>query len=636
MSKKPVVTPQKSPQLVEGTSTDEVHAPSFNILTQTLPPKIVETLARGGSSLLKDQKEIKKTKQRKGDDMFIVKINGTKLHFGIKEFVAISGLKCGLLMDFVSDPSIPNRLITKYFGEMNKVPNTFITGSEASKTTIPKLYFDLVESECFRLTLKACSNRLGNNPTSFKFSQFHLALQIWFYECCHPFDNTVTIRVAYGTQRILNWKTSNESIFFDDLKNTIFRTYGNQDDAHQHVEESEKAPIDQPSVSLREYIDISNTDAMRINPNIICEAQNSIDQTVGGVFNADIPGSSTSKPQTLGDYQDLTMKQIIELDPIFNANTTPDVQPRNKNPKKYNTSPYIRLSEGESNLRRVLIFFRIKYPFERHNVFEVEAELIDEFNKWVFKDVLSRRGRKSAYSKIKDNFEPQMDFGVVKVSKKNFSNIMVKYRKPCEDGKAKYSPIPLSYNTVDCWFMTWVDNIEKHWRDSNCDIRSISPDHDVGQCIRGFKLLANISWDNVDDVIIPANISEKFHWFLVIFRIKLRCLHVYDSIRGGSVHTKKVNEVVVIMVCTCVYLLNASVMVFLICISVDIDVKHYRQRYATIIWHYGKTHNEDGAISESEVTGTIASKFGGPRITKEHVSDTTNYPIPRPHTRNLR
>ncbi|KAH0674529.1 hypothetical protein KY290_024962 [Solanum tuberosum] len=270
------------------------------------------------------------------------------------------------------------------------------------------------------------------------------------------------------------------------------QTTQQEDDAHQHVEESEKAPMDQPSVSMREYVDISNTDA---------EAQNSIDQTVGGIFNADIPGSSTSKPPTLDDYPDLTMTQIIELDPILNANTTPDVQPRNRNPGKYDTSLYIRLLEGESSLRRVPIFFHIKHPFESHNKFEVEAELIDEFNKWVFKDVSSRRGRKSAYSKLKDNFEPQMDLVLP---------------KPWEDG----------------------------WRDSNCDMRSISPDHDVGQCIRGFKLLANIPWDSVDDVIIPVNISDKFHWFLVVFRIKLRCLHIYDSMSGGSVHTKKVNGAV--------------------------------------------------------------------------------------------
>ncbi|KAG5630215.1 hypothetical protein H5410_001932 [Solanum commersonii] len=41
-------------------------------------------------------------------------------------------------------------------------------------------------------------------------------------------------------------------------------------------------------------------------------------------------------------------------------------------------------------------------------------------------------------------------------------------------------------------------------------------------------------------------------------------------------------------------------------------------------------------LGESEVIGTVASKFGGPRIAKEHVPDTTNYPTPRPHTRNLK
>jgi len=87
------------------------------------------------------------------------------------------------------------------------------------------------------------------------------------------------------------------------------------------------------------------------------------------------------------------MTQIIELDPILNANTTPDVQPRNRNPEKHDTSLYIGLLEGESSLRRVPIFFRIKHPFESHNGFEVATELIDEFNKWVVKDVSSRRGR---------------------------------------------------------------------------------------------------------------------------------------------------------------------------------------------------------------------------------------------------
>ncbi|KAG5592731.1 hypothetical protein H5410_043245 [Solanum commersonii] len=70
--------------------------------------------------------------------------------------------------------------------------------------------------------------------------------------------------------------------------------------------------------------------------------------------------------------------------------------------------------------------------------------------------------------------------------------------------------------------------------------------------------------------------------------------------------------------------------------SVDIDAKYHRQRYAAMIWHYGKTKNDDGATSESEVTDTVASKFDGPRIAKEHSPNTSYYPTPRPRRSNLR
>ena len=117
--------------------------------------------------------------------------------------------------------------------------------------------------------------------------------------------------------------------------------------------------------------------------------------------------------------------------------------------------------------------------------------------------------------------------------KQHINTIMYYLRK-----KTKYSLTVTSYSTVDCWFMAWIDNIEKQWRQSECDMRCISPDHDVGQCIREFKLLANIPWVRVDEVIIPVSINDKFHWFLVVFRIKHRCLYIYDSMMRGSVHSR--------------------------------------------------------------------------------------------------
>ncbi|KAF3632980.1 hypothetical protein FXO38_25827 [Capsicum annuum] len=68
----------------------------------------------------------------------------------------------------------------------------------------------------------------------------------------------------------------------------------------------------------------------------------------------------------------------------------------------------------------------------------------------------------------------------------------------------------------------------------------ITPEYHVSQCIRGYKLLANVPWDFVDNIIIPINVSESVHWILVVFRIIHRCLYVYDSMMGGVVHLKNV------------------------------------------------------------------------------------------------
>ncbi|XP_059292246.1 uncharacterized protein LOC132045698, partial [Lycium ferocissimum] len=55
------------------------------------------------------------------DDMFIIKLNGEELYFGIREFAIIGGLKCGILSDFVPDHNSPNRLMNSYFPNQQRV-----------------------------------------------------------------------------------------------------------------------------------------------------------------------------------------------------------------------------------------------------------------------------------------------------------------------------------------------------------------------------------------------------------------------------------------------------------------------------------------------------------------------------------
>ena len=62
--------------------------------------------------------------------------------------------------------------------------------------------------------------------------------------------------------------------------------------------------------------------------------------------------------------------------------------------------------------------------------------------------------------------------------------------------------------------------------------------------------------------------------------------------------------------------------------DIEVDATYHHQRYETLLWHYAKAKNEEGAISDSIVMGTVANKYGGPRTQKEQVMDITNYLIP--------
>lgn len=54
------------------------------------------------------------------------------------------------------------------------------------------------------------------------------------------------------------------------------------------------------------------------------------------------------------------------------------MQVRYMQPDKYDTSPYVLISEGDSSAREAPIFFRLKHPFENHNGFDIDIALIDE------------------------------------------------------------------------------------------------------------------------------------------------------------------------------------------------------------------------------------------------------------------
>ncbi|PHU22131.1 hypothetical protein BC332_07238 [Capsicum chinense] len=47
--------------------------------------------------------------------------------------------------------------------------------------------------------------------------------------------------------------------------------------------------------------------------------------------------------------------------------------------------------------------------------------------------------------------------------------------------------------------------------------------------IKGFSILAGLPWHLVDEVYIPINCGDEFHWVLAVVILKERRIRVYDS-----------------------------------------------------------------------------------------------------------
>ncbi|KAF3646436.1 hypothetical protein FXO38_19158 [Capsicum annuum] len=229
--------------------------------------------------------------------------------------------------------------------------------------------------------------------------------------------------------------------------------------------------------------------------------------------------------------------------------------------------------------------------------------------------------------------------------------------------KSKYSVIkPITYITIDVFFVKWIRSIHQQWLSLNEEMSCITPEHRVSQYIRGYKLLANVPWDFVDNIIISVNVSESFHWILVVFRIRHRCLYVYDSMMGGVIHSKNFLDYVrslltmmpMFLVATNFYGKRSDIdwhreAVYIdkslseplddcgmfVCdfaeyVSHDIfdissrlfDAVNHRIRYGALLWDYARRKQNDGAISENEATGNVTSKHGGFKRSREQFGST--------------
>ncbi|KAM3326091.1 hypothetical protein P3S67_001217 [Capsicum chacoense] len=64
----------------------------------------------------------------------------------------------------------------------------------------------------------------------------------------------------------------------------------------------------------------------------------------------------------------------------------------------------------------------------------------------------------------------------------------------------------------------------------------------ITNIIKGYCIPFDLSWHQVDEVYIPINCNEKFHWVLAVIALKDKCIRVYDSLSSLR-NMESINEI---------------------------------------------------------------------------------------------
>ena len=101
------------------------------------------------------------------------------------------------------------------------------------------------------------------------------------------------------------------------------------------------------------------------------------------------------------------------------------------------------------------------------------------------------------------------------------------------------------YTTVNCLFKSHINKAYSRYYNSHADDTISTQEHmfraaavsvherSIINIINGFSIPAALPWHLVDEVYIPINCDENFHWVLAVVVLKERLIRVYDSTSGS-------------------------------------------------------------------------------------------------------
>ncbi|XP_075104123.1 uncharacterized protein LOC142178461 [Nicotiana tabacum] len=638
-------------------------------------------IAEKGKKHISEASSVKGKEVEKSKNSDTLEVKGITL-----EFALVTGLKCvGNDADFEFNEKVPNRLIETYFGGANlfkkkdlmecfddknwghdndvdalKITvlyfiHTFIFSSEKNSTTIPSLNFDLVESgryseypwglKAFESLTKSISKKMDAQKKYYRIAGMPLAMQI-IYKDIYPTDielaviqiPPVGVAVENSPTPTHSNKSAEDSDDFSptpDLpckKKYVVSVGPSSSPPHKKRKEQIIHPSNTENQSKIPYVGVSEIAQNVLHHNQLEDSKNdevsslrknlnTFKENSGGNTTSELPCNipPTGQESVSTDFYvsqfELDDKflptQIPETRIVIHNNakkgeSTPVPSHRNRRPSRWYSLPYE--SNFDSTVKLTPIFEK-RHPFEDDSITGPHPTLIiQEYDKWVRDGLLARHEQKSNleehYKKNKSTLQIPLDFWVDQVNSKNWFYLL------SFDGKL------------------WDDNtrsaeIFDRYADTDSNANVAKEEDVVCEYIRGYRLLANVPWHTVDNVLIPVNLKDKLHWILVVVSFKERCIKVYDSYRSAAYTDKSHTDPFEV-----VFISNlpqqkvgsmdggvhvAAYAEFLSTLGkipqTTFNSNLLRQRYGPLLWDYAMRKIDADAISVNEAPSKITRQI---------------------------
>ncbi|XP_019242412.1 PREDICTED: uncharacterized protein LOC109222521, partial [Nicotiana attenuata] len=217
---------------------------------------------------------------------------------------------------------------------------------------------------------------------------------------------------------------------------------------------------------------------------------------------------------------------------------SPQMEKRKRCPAKVVQSPFITVFDSGSNTGVVAAkgkkqIYAIKHPFQSKIGTGINNSLLNVFAAWV------KEGKNEIYPKHVSELNPAYDLGVFHgEDKKMHIDVLIYYLRK----KGKYDKdLPVTFTTTVWYFDQKLNELWQAFIDTDGDSDVRNMKH-VIEYIQGFVLDANVPWHTVEHVLMTINVTEQWHWIMVVISFKDRCIYVYDSMRGGAAYQAKVHK----------------------------------------------------------------------------------------------